>query len=579
MANFDVQTKKRLDKRLAVSPEGKEFIIDVAGAQVTPRVEPATSLSNSTINFNITPNSPTSVLDRSVIVATKVKFVFTGSQVGGSGNVIQPEQSAPRGFNYGVQSSTVTINGLSISQETQAIMHVLSHFSEADHMIHKQTISPSWMAADYVQRYLDVSQGTNMNTLSNYKNSTRARFGKGTYDYTVNSISGTAANLDVTFYEYMTLSPMNYNGDEMPGLTNVTSLQLNFVLANLERMWAQANDNITTLQVTILESNCHFQELSFPVYLNVPPVVTTSYTDIQRQTSSRNQLIAAGASAVLSSNSYQLNTVPHSIIVYAKERDSDIYATASSKTNKTDAYGVITQLEIQYNNQSAILSSASQVQLFQMSARNGVDLSWQEFQGTTKELSGTANSAPTNIPLCGSLICLSFGKDISANDPTAIPGTSINSNFQVRATVKNPNNSGIDIYYDLTVLYIYEGILSVSSGQAFKYLSLLTRDQTLSLEVDEGDEISGGAVDFKGLLSKAKSGLKKAMPYLKPFVSTALDVGSQAATPYLSSAPQLRDTVKQVHGLGLKSMGAGMTAAGVSGGQLQSKSAMSLRAV
>jgi hypothetical protein len=579
MANFDVQTKKRLDKRLAVSPEGKEFIIDVAGAQVTPRVEPATSLSNSVINFNITPNSPTSVLDRSVIVATKVKFIFAGSQVGGTGNVIQPEQSAPRGFNYGVQSSTVTINGLSISQETQAIMHVLSHFSDDDHMIHRQTISPSWMNADYVQRYIDVSQGTNMNTLSNYKNSTRARFGKGTYDYTVNSISATAANVDVTFYEYMTLSPMNYNGSEMPGLTNVTSLQLTFTLANLERMWAQANDNITSLQVTILESNCHFQELSFPVYLNVPPVVTTSYTDIQRQTSSRNQLVTAGNSQVLSSNSYQLNTVPHSIIVYAKERESDIYATASSKTNKTDSYGVIEKLEIQYNNQSAILSSASQVQLFQMSSRNGIDLSWQEFSGTTKELSGTANTGPTNIPLCGSIVALSFGKDISANDPTAIPGTSINSNFQVRATVKNPNNTGIDIYYDLTVLYIYEGVLSIASGQAFKYLSLLTRDQTLSLEVEEGDEVAGGAVDFKSLLSKAKTGLKKAAPYLKPFASTALDVASQAAQPYMASAPALRETVRSVHGLGLQSMGAGLTAAGVSGGQLMSKSAMSMRAV
>lgn len=579
MANFDVQTKKRLDKRLAVSPEGKEFIIDVAGAQVTPRVEPATSLSNSVINFNITPNSPTSVLDRSVIVATKVKFIFAGTQVGGSGNVIQPEQSAPRGFNYGVQSSTVTINGLSISQETQAIMHVLSHFSEDDHMIHKQTISPSWMAADYVQRYLDVSQGTNMNTLSNYKNSTRARFGKGTYNYTVNTISATAANVDVTFYEYLTLSPMNYNGDEMPGLTNVTSLQLTFTLANLERMWAQANDNITTLQVSILESNCHFQELSFPVYLNVPPVVTTSYTDIQRQTSSRNQLIAAGASAQLSSNSYQLNTVPHSIIVYAKERESDLYASASSKTNKTDAYGVIEKLEIQYNNQSAILSSASEVQLFQMSARNGVDLSWQEFSGTTKELSGTVNTLPTNIPLCGSLVCLSFGKDISANDPTAIPGVSINSNFQVRATVRNPNNTGIDIYYDLTVLYVYEGILSISPGQAYKYISLLTKDETLSLEVEEGDVVSGGAVDFKSLLNKAKTGLKKAAPFLKPLASTALDVGADYASSSIPGVQQLRQGVKQVTGLGLKTVGAGFSAAGVSGGQLMPKSSMSLRAL
>jgi len=214
-----------------------------------------------------------------------------------------------------------------------------------------------------------------------------------------------------------------------------------------------------------------------------------------------------------------------------------------------------------------------------MSARNGVDLSWQEFQGSTKELSGTAGTGPTNIPLCGSIVALSFGKDISANDPTAIPGTSINSNFQVRATVKNPNNTGIDIYYDLTVLYVYEGILSVAPGQAYKYISLLTRDETLSLEVEEGDEVSGGAVDFKGMLAKAKTGLKKAVPYLKPLASAALDVGADLATPFVPSAPHLRGEVKKLTGFGLQSQGAGIMAGGVSGGQLQPKSSMSLRAV
>ena len=573
MANFDVETKKKLDARLAVDPYGKEFIIDVAGAQVTPRVEPATSLSNSTINFNITPNSPTSVLDRSIIVATKVKFVFTGdgSQPAGS-PILEPGRSAPRGFNYGVQSSTITLNGLSISQETQAIMHALSHFSEADNMVHKQSISPSWMAADYVQEYTDVGAETTMNTLAAYKDSTRARFGKGCYDIElVGLMTATAAEVDVTFYEYLTLSPANYNGNKMPGLTNVTSLQLTFVLANLERMWAQARENITNLQVTIVESACHFQELSFPVYLSVPPVVTYSYTDIQRQTSSRNQQIAVGATAQLSSNSYQLNTVPHSIIVYAKERESDLYASAASKTNRTDAYGVIEKLEIQYNNQSAILSSASQIQLFQMSARNGVDLSWQEFNGRSPLIQSVlvgGNATIDNLALGGSLICLSFGSDISANDPASIPGVSINSNFQVRATVKNTANR--DIYYDLTVLYCYEGILSVSPGSAYRYVSLLTKDEGMNLEIDD-ETASGGKMDFSGIIEKAKTGLKKAAPFLKPIASKALDVAADFGSQYVPTT-ELRKGIKTVTGLGLQSQGAGLQ-----GGQLQPKSRMAMR--
>lgn len=571
MANFDVETKKKLDPRLAVDPSGKEFIINVAGAQVTPRSEPATSKSLSTINFQISPSSPSSVIDRSIIVETSFTFVFTGN-TGDTRHLIRRGVSAPRGFNHGVQSTVLTINGLAISQETQAIQHALSHFSEDDHMIHKQTISPSWMGADYVQDYTVVGETSVNNSLASYQDSTRARFGRGCYDMNVSVNTPTTATVSIRFYEYMTLSPLNYSGDLMPGLTNVTSLGLTFNLANIERMFCQGDGTITGATVTLNEATCHLTELSFPVYLNVPPIVTTSYTDIQRQTTSAGITIPAGDTRTLSSNSYQLNTVPHSIIVYAKIPDSVIYGTVRDKTAFSDAYGVIEKLEIQYNNQSSILGSASPIQLFQMSSRNGIDLSWQEFNGRTPNLP-TGNQAVSNIPLCGSLVCLSFGHDISSNDPTAISGTSVNSNFSVKATVRN-NNTG-PVPYDLTILYVYEGVLSIAPGQAYKYTSLLTRDETLNLEIEEGSEISGGAVDFKGFLKKAKSGLKKAAPYLKPFVSTALDVGSQAAAPHLASAPALRETIKGVHGLGLQ----GGNGAGMSAGQLVNKSRMSTRMV
>jgi hypothetical protein len=574
MANFDVETKKKLDPRLAVDPSGKEFIINVAGAQVTPRSEPATSKSLSTINFQITPSSPSSVIDRSIIVETHFTFNFAGQTGDDAIPLLRRGISAARGFNHAVQSTVLTINGLAISQETQAIQHALSHFSEDDHMVHKQTISPSWMGADYVQAYPVIGPQNVINSLATYEDSTRARFGRGCYDMEITTNTRIAAVVKVKFYEYMTLSPLNYSGDLMPGLTNVTSLGLTFNLANLERMFIQGDGTITGLSpagITLDEATCHLTELSFPVYLNVPPVVTTSYTDIQRQTTAGGQ-IAAGNTRVLSSNSYQLNTVPHSIIVYAKTPDSELYANVKSKTEIPDAYGVIEKIEIQYNNQSSILGSASPIQLFQMSSRNGIDLSWQEFSGKAPRMTN-AVGAGSYLPLCGSLVCLSFGHDISSNDPTAISGTSVNSNFSVKATVRNNNTA--DKNYDLTILYVYEGVLSIAPGQAYKYTSLLTRDETLNLEIEEGSEISGGAVDFKSLLKKAKSGLKKAAPYLKPFASTALDVGSQAAAPYVSSAPALRETIKSVHGLGLQ----GGNGAGMSAGQLVQKSRMSTRMV
>jgi len=581
MSNFDVVTKKRLDSRLNVSPENKEFIVDIAGAQVTQRREPATSYSSSIINFNITPNSPSSVVDRGIIVEVKLKYNFTRT-AGPLSNILRPSRFGPRGFNYGVQSSNIIINGLSISQETQDIVHAQSHFNDAENIVRGQTISPTWFSPDYCQRYSDLSPGSNMNTLSDYENSTRSRFGKGSYHMEITNNTPTAAEVIVTFFEYLTLSPATYDGQLLPGLSNVTSLQLSFVLANLHRTFAVSSDldsdYVGFTSSVVLEGvpQCHYQELSMPVYIESPPVVTMSYTDIQRQETT-GPVIQPNTSVEVSSNSYQLNTVPHSIIVYAKESKSSINASPRKRFDTPDAYGVIEKLQIQYNNQSAILSSASPVQLFQMSSRNGLDMTFDEFQGRTT-IANSVSPDIRNLALCGSLVCLSFGRDISANDPTALPGVSINSNFQVRATVKNPTDAAIS--YNLEVLYVYDGIISIAPGSAYKYVSLMTRDETLNLEVVDDSDSEGGKVDFKGLLQKAKTGLKKALPYLKPIAkaatSSAFDVAQDFGKQYIGDkgAQMARDLAREVTGLG---MSGGMYGGGLQGGALVSKSRMSRR--
>lgn len=571
MANFDIVTKKRLDTRLNVSPENKEFIIDVSGAQVTQRREPAVSWSNSVINFNITPNSPSSVLDRALIIEVPVKYVF--KRTGGLSNFLRPNRCGPRGFNYGIQSTNIIINGLSISQETQDIVHAQSHFNSPDNIVRGQTISPTWFSPDYCQVYNDLAPGTSNNTLADYDNSNRSRFGKGSYKMDVLLNTPNDAEVIVTYFEYLALSPATYDGALLPGLTNVTSLQLSFVLANLSRTFAVSGTFAEFTGYTVSASiyntpQCHLQEISMPVYIQSPPIVTMSYTDIQRQ-ESRGKVIDALATTTLSSNSYQLNTVPHSIIIYAKENKSAIFdpLDPGKQSYIPDAYGIIENIQINYSNQSAILSSASPAQLFQMSSRNGLDMTFDEFRGATTIL----NSAGPTITraLCGSLVCLSFGRDISANDPTSIPGTSINSNFQVRASVKNPNSFPVD--YNLEILYIYEGIISCAAGSAFKYTSILTRDETLNIEMLEDDDVDGGKIDFKGILAKAKTGLKRAAPYLKPILksaaTTALDVGQEVGSRYIGDkgAQMARDLAKEVTGLGLQ------------GGQLVSKSRMSRR--
>ena len=583
MSNFDVVTKKRLDPRINVDASNKEFIVDVAGNQVTAKVEPAQSYSNSQINFNITPSSPNTVIDRGFFVEVRMKYNFTGRANTNTDKTFQKDLFAPRGFSYGIQSANLTINGLSISQEVQQIVHAQAHFNDKTEYVRGQTLSPTFHCVDGYQSYDQPSASSSlMHPLRSYNSSTRAEFGKGSYKMEITDNSIETGEVLVTYYEYMSLSPAIYNNRKCPGLTNVTSLQLSLNLSNLERTFGlgQVGDPVadtkypTGVTAVIVDiPKCHYTEISMPVYIESPPVVTYSYTDIQRQESGLTA-IADGATAILNSNSYQLNTVPHSVIIFAKEQYSDITSKANLQSvrkllSTPDCYGTIEKLEIKYNNQ-ILMSSASQSQLWQMSSRNGLDMSFVEFCGLTQEANASATTG-RNVALVGSLVCLNFGSDLAAADPTMVPGTSINSNFQVSATVKN--QSGFNKNYVLQILYVYDGILSVSPGSAYKYVSLMNRSETLNLEIEDTIETtytSGG--DFRSVIEGVKSGLKKAAPFLKPLVSTGLDVVADVASPLVTPtvAKKVREGVKSVTGLGLQG-------GGLQGGAVVTKSGMANR--
>jgi len=108
----------------------------------------------------------------------------------------------------------------------------------------------------------------------------------------------------------------------------------------------------------------------------------------------------------------------------------------------------------------------------------------------------------------------------------------VNANFQVSAQVKNQHAENRT--FELVVLYVYSGILVVSPGASYKYTSILTRDETLSLPLLEGnnvgsDSLKGGVVCPK----EASTGLKMARDYLKTFkegkgMKAGMQAGMQA---------------------------------------------------
>ena len=518
---LDIEAYRLLDERLSMDQSARQFQVKIGGSNVNYRTESATGGENinSQVTFNLTPNSPNNVIDRTLLFKATALVEITrtkGQALPNLSRTLVDNKFAIRGFNYIVDSTTISINGQSISEETRFIHDVFNRFTDdLDSLVKFKSLTPSLMYGDLTTSYT-TANGTDLNSLGGFASSTRRALGRGFYPYkTIENPQATGgmqtqtAKVTVDINELIHLSPCEYQGYQVPGLCNVTSLQLNFNLSSVrDKFCSMAPEPGETINVKVSFSKAEIQftEITVPVFYSIPPTISTSYYEIVRQTQAAKSIAGNGGTEKLISNSYQLNQVPSRIIIFAKPVEPE-----NNKIAQTESYGSITSLNIQYNNMSSIINSATQEQLFMISSVNGINQSWAEFYGQTQYLNADAG---TIVPLTGSIICLEFGKDISS-DPTAIPGTSVNANFQVTAQVKNQRTEATS--FELVVLYVYSGVLVISPGASFKYTSILTRDETLSMPLLEGNKVGSDSLKGGGVVcpKEVSTGLKMAKDYLQ----------------------------------------------------------------
>ena len=505
-STLDIEAFRLLDPRLSQNQSTRAFQTSIGGSNVTYRQEASNSSSSNQVSFQLTPNSPNNVLDRTFIMTAKAVVTFACTNLAPAVCLIDAE-NACRGFSSIVESTNVAINGLTISQETKYVKDIYTRFSDdLDGLIKFQSMSPSLMTqGDNSTQYRNMI-GTQRNPLASYMGLNGRTNGRGFYPSKLISNTTTTAQVEVEIVELFTISPLEYQGNLVPGLANVTSLQLNFNLSSeKQKFWSVAdrtNNNTDVVNITSLvfsDYKIHFCEITLPVFYSLPPSIALSYYDVQRQTSAAQRCAPSPTqstkqSITINTQTYQLNQTPSRLIVVVKPRNID-------SVFQPDSYAHITGINIQYNNMSSILSSASSQQLFAISSRNGSTQSYTEWAGYASDF-GNLNvigEIPYQVSTTGSVLCLDFGKDISA-DPTSIPGTSINANFSMQITVEN--NVPIEQFYEATIFYVYAGVLVVSPGSAFSYRSLLTRDESLSLPLLEGE--ASGSSNLKGGAASAK---------------------------------------------------------------------------
>lgn len=273
--------------------------------------------------------------------------------------------------------------------------------------------------------------------------------------------------------------------------------------------------------------------------------------------------------STLVSQTLQLNQIPDKLIIFARKQALSV--------GDSDSFLPIRGININFNNNSGILASATCEDLYRMSKDNGSVQNWHQWVGLTNTLVGpalvgTSQNTPSglfsgpvtvlaqagnavrgfkSVSTCGSMLVLEFGHDIQLVEDFFAPGSLGNFNIQVQLRCDNQmeksvGNQAGDTAIELVMITMNSGVFVCERGTSSTYTGILTRADVL--EASEQDPYTRSDVQRMvggGFLDMIKSGVRKLAPIAKE--------AAKAALPHVA---------KYVQG----KMGDGRSGGGVAGG-------------
>lgn len=243
----------------------------------------------------------------------------------------------------------------------------------------------------------------------------------------------------------------------------------------------------------------------------LPPKSIVPYMEFPRYiTTNTTTVTARSVSSQISSNTITLPNIPDYLYIYLKPQS---YA---DNTNG-DWVMPITNISVNFDNFSGLLSSMTQQQLYKMSINNGLDMDWNTWQGFGQ---GTITGAPTQEEvdlvqqLAGGGLLLRPSRDIvlQAGQSPSLVG---NFTFQFQATAYNPSSTDVQPY--IYVVAISSGFFETIKGSSRIIKGVLTEQDILSapsIAPVVSDKSLGrlvGGMKAKGKSGRATSGMSQYM--------------------------------------------------------------------
>lgn len=332
-----------------------------------------------------------------------------------------------------------------------------------------------------------------------------APFAVGGNDKTSESWS---ISISATFTEPIFLSPYLFIDGQYnrQGLLGINTLSFTFNVGDLSRIWSSSNPYITSTHpitagnlsapsalfstprllfnyLTLQPSQMKMTKNILP-YQNIERYITTTNEFLNPSPALLNGIEFNLISKTLTSSNIQLSSIPDLIVIYVPVPSNFLIngpGTVPSPSNIVDGFFPITNISINFNNISGLLSSATQNDLWKMTARH-CDINWSEFRGYFQNVAA-GNNLPTIEPSCGSFLVISPSTDLSL--PESLSEGSIGQfNLQFNLTVANQYNQQTP-NVNIITMCVNSGMFITDNGVSNSFTSVLTKEEVLRTKAEK----------------------------------------------------------------------------------------------
>lgn len=515
-----LEVAKILDPRVKINNK-RIYAVLKGGTGVTYTQYSASTLSTNSLQFTCNPPNSKTIIVRKVYNRWYPQLSFTGT---GTPLLNLGLDDAFRSYpiSSSIKSLTATINNASVTTQVnthiQPYLHLNNPINQQDHDL---SMTPTML--DQYQNYSDyVTLGTARSPLSNYGvNSTQVSRGAFPYTSVVNGANSAVISAVIT--EPLFVAPFTYGSGDQSGFIGVENMSVNistgYGALGLNYMWSHASTGnvISSMNVTFTKPpQLLFTYISPDPFENIPIQISYSYftiTDYSQPTIS----LAPGASSIVSFNNVNISSVPNRILLWAREQEND------ATINSSDVYANISNVNLEFAGRQGIFAQATEQDLYQTSMRNGLNMSWPQW-----------NKYQGSIMVIDPSLDLGLSSDLS-------DGVGGSQNLQPQMTITNTNTTKT-INYTPYLSVISEGVFTIANQQAILSTSVLSRNDVLTAKdsgldlavIQRVEKLIGGSFFgdvgkfFKELPGNVYRGVESAIPY----VEKAINVGKTVA-PFL----------------------------------------------